>query len=110
LKLIVDYKHQYYKHQKYGNSPRSGKKPPSEQKSQQRRWPILKCIALSTKNALHYKRFLQVLCLATQLSKITKGSLWEAEGLEEEVKVCFISLIMRFSSSTLPSPAVPGPP
>jgi hypothetical protein len=48
--------------------------------------------------------------LATQLSKITKGSLWEAEGLEEEMKVCFISLILRFSSSTLPSLAAPEPP
>jgi hypothetical protein len=68
------------------------------------------CIALSTKNVLHYKRFLQVLYLATQLPKITRGSLWEAEGLEEEAKVCFISLIPRFSSSALPSSTVPGPP
>jgi hypothetical protein len=70
----------------------------------------LKCIALSTKNVLHYKHFLQVLYLATQLLNITKGSLWEAEGLEEEAKVCFIYLIPRFSSSALPSLAVPGPP
>jgi hypothetical protein len=31
LKLIVDYKHQNYKHQKHGDNRRSGKKPPSEQ-------------------------------------------------------------------------------
>jgi hypothetical protein len=48
--------------------------------------------------------------LATQPPKITKGSLWEAEGLEEEAKVCFISLIPHFSSSALPSLAIPGPP
>jgi hypothetical protein len=53
---------------------------------------------------------LHVLYLATQLPKITKGSLWEAEGLEEEAKVCFISLIPRFSSAVLPSSAVPEPP
>jgi hypothetical protein len=28
--------------------------------------------------------------------KITRESLWEAEGLEEEAKVCFISLTPRF--------------
>jgi hypothetical protein len=36
--------------------------------------------------------------------------MWEAEGLEEEAKVCFISLIPRFSSSALPSSTVPGSP
>jgi hypothetical protein len=61
-----------------------------------------KSIALSTKNVLHYRRFLQVLYLATQLPKITKGSLWEAEGLEEEAKVCFISLIPRFPLQLFP--------
>jgi hypothetical protein len=69
-----------------------------------------KCIALSTKNVLHYKHFLQVLYLATQPPKVTRESLWEAEGLEEEAKVCFISLIPRFSSSALPSSTVLGPP
>jgi hypothetical protein len=53
---------------------------------------------------------LQVLYLANQPPKIKKGSLWEAEGLEEEPKVCIISLIPRFSSSALPSSAIPGPP
>jgi hypothetical protein len=67
-------------------------------------------LPLAQKNILHYKCFLQVLYLATQLPKITKGSLWEAEGLEEEAKVCFISVIPRFSSSVLPSSAVPEPP
>jgi hypothetical protein len=51
-----------------------------------------------------------VLCLATQPPRITRGSLWEAEGLEEEAKVCFISLIPCFSSSALPSSAIPEPP
>jgi hypothetical protein len=62
------------------------------------------------KNVLHYKRFLQVLFLAPQMIKFTKESLWEAEGLEEEAKVCFISLISCFSSSDLPFSAVPEPP
>jgi hypothetical protein len=35
--------------------------------------------------------------------------MWEAEGLEEEAKVCFISLIPHFSSSVLPFSAVPEP-
>jgi hypothetical protein len=103
--LIVD-----YKHQKYRNSRRSRKKPPSEKSPNKGDGQILKCIALSTKNFLHYKRFLQVLYLATQLPKITKGSLWEAKGLEEEAKVGFISLTSCFSSSALPSLVVPGPP
>jgi hypothetical protein len=66
-------------------------------------------LPLAQKNVLHYKCFLQVLYLATLLPKITKGSLWGAEGLEEEAKVCFISLILRFSSSGLPSSPVPRP-
>jgi hypothetical protein len=40
--------------------------------------------------------------LTTQLLKITRG--WEAEGLEEEAKVCFIPLILCFSSSAVPGP------
>jgi hypothetical protein len=107
--LIVDYKHQDYKPLNHENSQRSEKKPPSEQNPDKRRWPILKCIALSTKNVLHYKRFLQVLYLATQPPKITREGLWEVEGLEEEAKVCFISLSPHFSSSVLPSSAALGP-
>jgi hypothetical protein len=52
--------------------------------------------------------FLAGFYLATRLPKITRG--WEAEGLEKEAKVCFISLIPHFSSSALPSSSVPGPP
>jgi hypothetical protein len=52
--------------------------------------------------------FLAGLYLATQLPKITTGSLWEAEGLEEEAKVCF-NLIPHLSSSVLPSLAIPEP-
>jgi hypothetical protein len=51
--------------------------------------------------------FLAGFYLATQLPKITRG--WEAEGLEKEVKVCFIPLVTRFSSSALPSSTVAGP-
>jgi hypothetical protein len=43
----------------------------------QGKWPILRCIALSTK--LHYRCFLQVLYLTAQLLKITRER--EAEGL-----------------------------
>jgi hypothetical protein len=43
----------------------------------QGKWPILGCIALSTK--LHYKCFLQVLYSIAQLLKITRE--WEAGGL-----------------------------
>jgi hypothetical protein len=49
---------------------------------------------------------LQDLYLATQPPKITRGSLWEAEGLEEEAKVCFISLIPRHTFLVLPFSAV----
>jgi hypothetical protein len=90
--------------------PAFEKKAAFKENPDKRRWPILKCIALSTKNVLHYKRFSQVLYLATQPPKITRESLWEAEGLEEEAKVSFISLTPRFSSSVLPSSAAPGPP
>jgi hypothetical protein len=54
--------------------------------------------------------FLQVSLLTTQLPKITKEDLQEAECLEEEAKVCFISLVQRFSSSALPSSSAPRPP
>jgi hypothetical protein len=67
-------------------------------------------LPLAQKNVLHYKYFLQVLYLATQPSKITRESLREVECLEEEAKVCFISLTPRFSSLVLPSSAAPGPP
>jgi hypothetical protein len=50
--------------------------------------------------------FLAGFYLTTQLLKITRR--WEAEGLEEEAKVCFIPLVPRFSSLALPSSIVPG--
>jgi hypothetical protein len=53
---------------------------------------------------------LQVSSLTTQLPKITRKGLQEAGCLEEEVKVCIISLVLRFSFSVLPSSAAPGPP
>jgi hypothetical protein len=48
------------------------------------KWPILKCIALSTKIFFASQMFLQVLLLTIQLLKITKEGLQEAEGLKEE--------------------------
>jgi hypothetical protein len=51
--------------------------------------------------------FLADFYLTTQLLKTTRG--WEAEGLEEEAKVCFIPLIPCSSSSALPSSTIPGP-
>jgi hypothetical protein len=40
--------------------------------------------------------FLQVSLLTTQVPKITKEGLHEAECLEEEAKVCFISLVSTY--------------
>jgi hypothetical protein len=51
------------------------------------KWPIQKCIALSTKIFFASQTFFQVLLLTIQLLKITKEGLQEAEGLEEEPKV-----------------------
>jgi hypothetical protein len=42
--------------------------------------------------------FLQVLWLTAQLPEITKEGLQGAGCLEEEAKVCFISLVQHFSS------------
>jgi hypothetical protein len=50
------------------------------------KWPILKCIALSTKIFFASQMFLQVLLLTIELLKITKEGLQEAEGLKEEAK------------------------
>jgi hypothetical protein len=50
--------------------------------------------------------FLAGFYLTNQLLKITRG--WEAEGLEEEAKVCFSPLIPCFSPSALPSSTIPG--
>jgi hypothetical protein len=47
------------------------------------KWPILKCIALSTKIFFASQMFLKVLLLIIQLLKITKEGLQEAEDLEE---------------------------
>jgi hypothetical protein len=62
------------------------------------------------KNFLHYKHFLQVPRLTTQSPKITRKSLQGGECLEEEAKVCFISLAPRFYFSVLPFSVAPGPP
>jgi hypothetical protein len=51
------------------------------------KWPILKCIALSTKIFFASQTFLQVLLLTIRLLKITKEGLHEAECLGEEAKV-----------------------
>jgi hypothetical protein len=50
---------------------------------------------------------IKVFYLTIQLLKITRG--WEAEGLEEEAKVCFIHFSC-FASSAPPSSTVPGLP
>jgi hypothetical protein len=105
--LIFDYKHQDYRHLIHRNSRRSGKKPPLEQKiltGDGQYWNVL---PLAQKYST-LQVFLAGFYLTTQLLKITKG--WEAEGLEEDEKVCFIPLIPCFSSSAPPSSTVPGPP
>jgi hypothetical protein len=106
--LIVDYKHQDYKHQKHRNIRRSGKKLPLELKILTEEMANTEVYCPQHKKYSTLQMFLAAFYLATQLPKITRG--WEAEGLEKEAKVCFISLISRSSSSALPSSPVPGPP
>jgi hypothetical protein len=104
--LIVDYKHQDYKHLIHRNSRRSGKKPPLEQKiliGDGQYWNVLPLAQKYSTLQMFFAGFY----LPTQLLKITRG--WEAEGLEEEAKVCFIPLIPCFSSSAPPSSTIPGP-
>jgi hypothetical protein len=91
--LIVDYKHQDYKHPKHRNSQRSGKKPPLEEK------------ILTEEMASYFHCYQRPESIG--FVHLARG--WEVEGLEEEAKVCFIPLILCFSSSTLPSSIVPGP-
>jgi hypothetical protein len=69
------------------------------------KWPILKCVDLSTKKNFASLMLLQVLLLTTQLPKITKEGLQEAECLEEEAKV---TSFLWFS--TLPLELVPLQP
>jgi hypothetical protein len=76
-------------------------------KNLNRKWPILMCIALSTKKRCTFQMFLAGFYLTIQLLKITRG--WEAEGLEEEAKVCFIHFSC-FAFSAPPSSTVLGPP
>jgi hypothetical protein len=77
LKLIVDHKHQAHKHLTQKQPVFKEEAAFRTKDPKQGKWPILKCIALSTK--LHYRCFLQVLYLTAQLLKITRE--WEAEGL-----------------------------
>jgi hypothetical protein len=67
-----------------------------------RKWPILKCIALSTKIFFASQTFLQVLLLTVQLPKITKEGLQEAEGLEEEAKVSSFLWLSAFPLELVP--------
>jgi hypothetical protein len=64
--------------------------------------PILKCIALSTKNIFASLMLLQVLLLTTQLPKVTKDGLQEAECLEEEVKVTSFLWFNAFPLEVVP--------
>jgi hypothetical protein len=67
---------------------------------------MLDCIALIIKY-FTLQMFLAGFYLTIQLLKITRG--WEAEGLEKEVRVCFIHFSC-FASSAPPSSTIPGPP
>jgi hypothetical protein len=60
------------------------------------KWPILKCIALSTKVFFASQTFLQVLLLTMQLPKITK------EGLQEEAKVSSFLWLSAFPHELIP--------
>jgi hypothetical protein len=66
------------------------------------KWPILMCIALSTKIFFASQTFLQVLLLVIQLLKITKEGLREAEGLEEEAKVSSFLWLSAFPLELVP--------
>jgi hypothetical protein len=66
------------------------------------KWPILKCIVLSTKIFFASQTFLQVLLLVIQLLKITKEGLREAEGLEEEAKVSSFLWLSAFPLELVP--------
>jgi hypothetical protein len=104
--LIVEYKHQDYRHRIHKKQPAFEKGAAFRTKDPNRRWPILMCIALSTRY-FTLQVFLAGFYLTIQLLKIIRG--WE-EGLEKEAKVCFIHLISCFASSAPPSSIVPGPP
>jgi hypothetical protein len=59
-------------------------RPPSEQKiHEQKKWPVPRCITLSTKTTL------QLLLAGLHLTTLVVRSprRWEAEGVEEEAKV-----------------------
>jgi hypothetical protein len=66
------------------------------------KWPILKCVALSTKIFFASQTFLQVLLLTIQLLKITKDGPQEAEGLEEEAKVSSFLWFNAFPLELIP--------
>jgi hypothetical protein len=66
------------------------------------KWPILKCIALSTKIFFALQAFLQVLLLTIRLLKITKEGLQEAEGLGEEAKVSSFLWLSAFPLELVP--------
>jgi hypothetical protein len=66
------------------------------------KWPILKCIALSTKIFFASQTFLQVLLLIIRLLKITKEGLQEAEGLGEEAKVSSFLWLSAFPLELVP--------
>jgi hypothetical protein len=66
------------------------------------KWPILKCIALSTKIFFASQTFLQVLLLIIQLFEIIEEGLQEAEGLEEEAKVSSFLWLNAFPLELVP--------
>jgi hypothetical protein len=66
------------------------------------KWPILKCIALSTTIFFALQTFLQVLLLTMQLLEIAKECLQKAEGLEEEAKVSSFLWLSAFPLELVP--------
>jgi hypothetical protein len=65
------------------------------------KWPILKHIPLAQKY-FALQTFLQVLLLTTQLPKIAKEGMQEAEGLEEEAKVSSFLQLGAFPLELVP--------
>jgi hypothetical protein len=66
------------------------------------KWPILKYVAISTKIFFASQTFLQILLLTMQLPELTKGSLQEAEGIEEEAKVASFLWLSAFPLELVP--------
>jgi hypothetical protein len=86
--LIVEYKQQGCRYLVHRDNRYSRKEPPLEQKILMGNGQY-SCVLPLAQRYITLQMFLAGFYLTIQLLKITRG--WEAEGLEEEAKVCFLS-------------------